>query len=295
MADPDSIDRARTPLLTLITEESLDRDYQVVARRRSEEPDREPRGSRGIVVAAAVAVFGLLVAVAAVQTSQNAAESAAGRARLIDRIETRRAAVQDEESRLAQLRETNVAAEEDYRELGEQLSAAELQRSERAAVTGFVAVRGEGVRMSITDPELADETTRVRDTDLVLVANALWAAGAEAIAINGQRLTARSAIRISGDAIEVNSVGVASPYTILAIGDPNRLATALVDSSSGLEFVALASELGFRYDVEDADDLRIPAAPPALGRLRSVDDEAANDGTGPLIHGRDPAQGGKEQ
>ncbi len=72
-------DRANTPLLTLITQQSLDEDYQHVAERRAAEnggappPRRRPTRTAGIVVA----VFGLLVTVAAVQTSEQ--EGVAGR------------------------------------------------------------------------------------------------------------------------------------------------------------------------------------------------------------------------
>ena len=54
-----------------------------------------------------------------------------------------------------------------------------------------------------SDPrdDRASDTGRVLDRDLQVMVNALWAAGAEAIAINGQRLTARSAIRYAGEAI----------------------------------------------------------------------------------------------
>mgnify|MGYP006206322601 CR=1 FL=1 len=65
----------------------------------------------------------------------------------------------------------------------------------------------------------------VRD-DLVLleanplqdIANALWSAGAEAVAINGQRLTATSTIRAAGGAILVGFRPVTGPYEVSAIG-----------------------------------------------------------------------------
>ncbi len=71
---------------------------------------------------------------------------------------------------------------------------------------------------------------RVLSKDLQVVTNALWEAGAEAISINGQRLTARSAIRFAGDAILVNYRPLTRPYVISAIGDPQNLQVEFADN-----------------------------------------------------------------
>ena len=57
------VDRARTPLLALITQEALDRDYQTAASRRGPD-ERESAGLR-VAVVGVVAVFAMLVTVAA--------------------------------------------------------------------------------------------------------------------------------------------------------------------------------------------------------------------------------------
>ena len=71
--------------------------------------------------------------------------------------------------------------------------------------------------------------SRVIYSDLQKVANDLWAAGAEAIAINGQRLTATSTIRSAGAAILVDFRPVTSPYEVSAIG-PGSLREQFDDS-----------------------------------------------------------------
>ena len=63
------------------------------------------------------------------------------------------------------------------------------------------------------------DTGRVRDRDMQRVVNGLWESGAEAISVNGQRLTALSAIRAAGDAILVDNKPLVPPYTVLAVGD----------------------------------------------------------------------------
>lgn len=273
---PDAYERVRTPLLTLITRESLDQDYEMVARRRAQRS--EPGSVRGgagrtsgrVAVVAAVAAFGVLVSVAAVQTSRNAEVADASRTELIKRIESRRAAVREDQRRIADLRAENADADDALVQLGEAVNRAQGQALDLRAQTGFTAVTGEGVRIILDNAPYADETTTIRDSDLSVLVDALWSAGAEAISINGQRLTAMTGIRNVSTAIEVNHVGIAAPYTILAIGDRSTLAADLLESGSGLLFSALASQYGFQVDLDNEDELHIPAASSEVGRLRSA-------------------------
>ncbi len=103
-------------------------------------------------------------------------------------------------------------------------------------LAGTVAVRGPGViitlhdspkkEMSETRPEVM-ENYIVHDSDIRGVTNELFAAGAEAVSVNGQRLIANSSIRCVGPVVLVNSVQIAPPYEIKAVGAPEALQTAL--------------------------------------------------------------------
>ncbi len=281
---PDPSARMRTPLLTLITRESLDLDYETVARRRrarsvaTGEAPAPPRrsGAGRAAVTAIVLSFGLMVAVAAVQTSRNAEVEDQSRAGLIDRIEARREAVRALLAAAAEQREQNADLEQAHLTLGDAQADLERQRTRIQVPTGFTPVRGEGVRLVIDQPDFVDEDDQIRDSDLALIVNALWTAGAEAISINDQRLTARSGIAHSGRAIEVNSTGIAPPFTVLAIGPTATLQADLIETSSGQRFVDLASQFGWTYDLDNVDDLRLGAAPERLLGLRSVR-ELGND------------------
>ncbi|KRB73832.1 hypothetical protein ASE01_17600 [Nocardioides sp. Root190] len=264
----DTEDRARTPLLTLITLEAVDKDYQVAASRRS--PDHHAGPGLRLAVVGVVAAFAVLVTVAAVQTSQNADVNDASRSSLIERIESRRDRVNSLQKEIAGLRSDNQDAEDRLRSLGTQYADAQTRRASLAALTGFDRVRGDGVRVRMDNPPYADENSSIRDADLALLANALWGAGAEAIAINGQRLTAASGIRNSGLAIEVHGIGIAPPYTVTAIGDQRNLSANFVDSEAGLQLIGLTEQYGYSYDMENVDDLRLPAAPASLRALRSA-------------------------
>ncbi|MFD0807514.1 DUF881 domain-containing protein [Nocardioides caeni] len=265
------LDRSRTPLLSLITAEALDRDYLVAAARKAAATEEEqPAAGSRIGVVLVLALFATLVTVAAVQTSAEADANDASRAGLIERIEGRRATVRALEDDAAQLRTSNATADRNVRSLGTRLADQQARNAELRALTGFERVVGDGVRVTVDNPPYADEDSLVRDADLALLVDGLWNAGAEAIAINGQRLTVLSAIRTSGDAIEVNGTGVAPPYTILAIGDQRTLAANFVESDSGLRFDAIASQYGFDYEMDNDDELRLPAARASLLNLRSA-------------------------
>jgi uncharacterized protein YlxW (UPF0749 family) len=147
-----------------------------------------------------------------------------------------------------------------------QTTVARMRRLETN--TGFVAVSGPGVRATVDDAPNGDPAQAVRDEDLALLVDGLWSAGAEAIAINGQRLTTLSAIRNSGPAIHVNGRPLAPPYTVLAIGDTRTLQADLLDSTHGSEFYSLARQLQFAFELRNEDSMSLPAAPDRLLRLR---------------------------
>lgn len=266
----DAATRMRTPLLALITEEALERDYQVVAQRRPRKP-----GGYGVTVV--VALVGVLVTVAAVQTSVNADADDASRASLIERIEARSDAVSDLQHEISDQRAANAEAEDALLELGNVVNSVEADATRLGAVTGFTPVVGEGIRIELDNAEYSDpDTEHIRDSDLALLVNALWSAGAEAVSVNGQRISARTAVRNSGTAIEVNSVGIAPPYVVQAVGSTDTLSARLVETSSGAAFAVLAGDYGWSYDVDNVDELRLPAAPPRLRQLRSAERAADN-------------------
>ncbi|MBB6625747.1 DUF881 domain-containing protein [Nocardioides sp. KIGAM211] len=263
--------RVTLPLLTLITQQSLDEDYLHAAERRASgaTPPRTP-GLRGRhrTAAVVVAVFGILVTTAAVQTSRNADVDDASRATLLDRIGTKRDTVSRLQDEIVRFRTRNVTLEGQLAQVTrtEQASEARLRRLETA--TGFGAVTGEGVRIVVDDAPDGDATQTVRDEDLALLVDGLWGAGAEAISINGQRITALTAIRNAGIAINVNTRPLSPPYVVQAIGDTRTLQADFLSTTHGQEFTSLAQQLGFVFERQNEDRLTLP--PQRLRPLRSV-------------------------
>jgi uncharacterized protein YlxW (UPF0749 family) len=261
-------ERVTMPLLTLITQQSLDEDYHHVAERRSPQAPRPSHGRPHRTAAVVIAVFGLLVTIAAVQTSRNASVNDASRVTLVQQITAERDRVSNLQDQIVRLRERNVGLQErlDQMTSTAQTTVARMRRLETN--TGFVAVSGPGVRATVDDAPNGDPAQAVRDEDLALLVDGLWSAGAEAIAINGQRLTTLSAIRNSGPAIHVNGRPLAPPYTVLAIGDTRTLQADLLDSTHGSEFYSLARQLQFAFELRNEDSMSLPAAPDRLLRLR---------------------------
>lgn len=256
-----------TPLLTLITERSLDEDYAHVAARRAARGER-PQHSRVWSTAVAVAAFGALATIVAVQTSRDADVQELGRAALIRQIDAGRAEVAGLQKQIRTLTDAGLAADNTNETLAEQADdlQARLQRLE--VRTGYVPVRGPGVRIEVDSAPNAVPNDEIRDEDLALLVNGLWTAGAEAIAVNDQRIVALGGIRNTNRAIHINGRPLTAPYVIEAVGNPGTLQARLLESSSGLEWFSVANGLGFSYVPQNVDDLRLPAA--SLRTLRQA-------------------------
>jgi uncharacterized protein YlxW (UPF0749 family) len=282
MADlrPDRLpDHVTTPLLTLITEHSLDDDYGEVARRRNGDGTAAPtKGRPAWVATAVVAIFGILVTTAAVQTSRNADTADAGRATLIRRVQTERAAVAGQQAEIAELQRANINLDDTRSELAADQRRLNARLGPLEVATGYTAVTGPGVRIVVDDAPGGGETQMVRDEDLAMLVDGLWSAGAEAVSINNQRLSVLSAIRNVGPAVHVNSRPVNPPYTVQAIGDTLTLQANLLDTTHGQRFFDLARELGFEYGMQNAQDLTLPGAPgPRLRHAQSGTDPGRQD------------------
>ena len=98
---------------------------------------------------------------------------------------------------------------------------------------GLLAGTGQGVVITLDDSNLPRQPGEdpnlflIHDEDLLKVINELFAAGAEAVSVNGQRIITNSEIRCVGPTIIINSIKLAPPFIIQAVGDPEILETSL--------------------------------------------------------------------
>jgi uncharacterized protein YlxW (UPF0749 family) len=249
-------------------------------------------------VALTMVVAGILLAV----TYDQAAATAQGREQV------RAALVEDIQRESDVSDELAVSLEELRAEVGstrDELLAASavgqraldaLARAERGAAAVPVTGPGLLVTLANADPEADDDPVggtavedprgRVRDGDLQLVVNALWAAGAEAVSINGQRLGAATAIRFAGEAVLVDFRPVTNPYEVSAIGDPDTLSTEFLRNPEVGALAVISESFGLRFEFAREDELSLPAA--STPELR----HAAPEGSEQAVPVPDPTPGG---
>ncbi|MER6253028.1 MULTISPECIES: DUF881 domain-containing protein [Streptomyces] len=262
---------ASMSLLTHVMDHSLDEGYaEAAARREAEGTAGLPRTLKAkLGLAAGLVVTAMVVTLGAAEARIAAPVLAKERQELIDRVERADDRVHGLERDVDRLR-TDVAA----RQRAALKQPGGGQGELVALLAGATEVRGPGIKLVVDDAKGASsggggkpressgfsDTGRLRDRDMQKIVNGLWQSGAEAISINGQRLTELSAIRAAGDAILVDNRPLVPPYEVLAVGDKKRLGTAFQDSADGQYLHVLQESYGIRYALSPADDLRLPAA-----------------------------------
>jgi len=260
-------------LLEQLTRTSLDEDYAAVATRRTasasvEEGSRRRR--RTLAMVAVLACFGLLLATAAVHTARTAAERDSSRTSLVAQVAAHRANAARTRAELAALRTTVQQQQLEFLRTSDSARAQRLAVRRLAVAAGAEAVTGPGVRVVVDDaPTASTDREVVLDEDLQRLVNGLWVAGAEAVAINGQRLTNLTAIREAGSAITVNFTSLRRPYVVEAVGDPQQLPARFVESDGGSWWLNLRSVYGVQFTLTSEESLTVPAVP--LPRLRHAD------------------------
>lgn len=249
--------RAAVPLLTLITEQSLDADYEVVAARGASQASA---GRRRSVIAAIVAMAGILGTIAFVQTSRSAGLQRTDKADLIARVAAAKTALADEGRQLSLLQAAATSATNSYAALDAKLRSALGDLNALGAQAGSAPVSGTGIEVTVTDGGTTGG--EVQDSDLRALVNALWISGAKAVSVNGERLTTRSALRNSGSVIRLNGVSLSSPYIVIAVGPSVGTWSATV---SGGAFRTGASTYGFTYSEAYPGSVTVP--PSSSGML----------------------------
>jgi uncharacterized protein YlxW (UPF0749 family) len=256
--------QATMGLLNYVTAHALDEGYAhaSAAHRTSTEDGAADRRPRNLATMLVLAVFGVLLATAGVQTARSEPASQSSKESLVAQVQDRREGLADARSRLTRLRAEVDQAQNDLLASTGAGRTLKDQLSELGSSAGTEAVTGPGVRITVDDSaEVVTRRQVVLDTDLQILVNGLWASGAEAVAINGQRLTTLSAIRVAGDAITVNLRSLEHPYVVEAIGNPDQLPARFVDSAAGTWWLNLQAVYDLQFEMTREDSLTLPAAP----------------------------------
>jgi uncharacterized protein YlxW (UPF0749 family) len=150
-----------------------------------------------------------------------------------------------------------------YRDAANGESSDELMSkiSELEMAAGMTDVSGEGVEIVLNDSKAANTTGSeadylIHDSDILSVINELRDAGAEALALNGNRILATSEVRCSGSVVTINGTRTSAPFVIDAIGDKNTMFNALMMRNG---VVDVLKQWSIQVDVTQLDDILVPA------------------------------------
>ncbi|MGJ9422257.1 DUF881 domain-containing protein [Aeromicrobium sp. CF3.5] len=133
-------------------------------------------------------------------------------------------------------------------------------------VTGLTPVSGPGIRVSLTDaprgagrPGLDPNVLVVHEQDIQAYVNALWAGGAEAISLQGQRLISTTGIKCVGNTVLLEGVPYSPPYVIEAVGDTTGMMEAIRTTPATSTYADYVREFGLGLEISDPSRIDVPA------------------------------------
>jgi uncharacterized protein YlxW (UPF0749 family) len=238
---------ASMDLLREVRGQAIDQGYQERHDRNPDAPSRRPIGVSAVVL---LLVTGVLIGVAWRSTAARAPLDAQERKNLVAHVQSAQAHESAQHADLAKLR----------------ASVSAMKAAERSSVddkagqdSTMTPMEGPGVRIVLDDANAAP-ADELGDKDLRKLVNALWQAGAEAVAINGHRIGPRTAIRSAGSAITVDYVSLSHPYIVGAIGSPQKLPAELADTPGGRWMTYLRDNSSITYQVATKDRVSVPGS-----------------------------------
>lgn len=245
--------------------DTLRRDEHPVA--RATPPDNAPMRVLTLVLAV---VLGFAVAISVLDLRRDAAEDGP-RALLEAEVRESRAEADELEQAQSGLEAQIAELQGSVLDAADPAAAQRLDAYESAGAT--VAMTGPGVVLELDDsaplpssPGAGEgSVNRVTDGDVQIAVNGLWAAGAEAIAVNGQRVDSTTAIRTAGSAILVDFRPLSPPYRITALGDGEQLRTSVEAGETGAYLEEISSRFAIRLSWQIEPELTVP--PRSVGTL----------------------------
>lgn len=138
-------------------------------------------------------------------------------------------------------------------------------------VSGSEPVNGAGLTVTLDDApstsvgagpggvEPQPDDLVVHQQDLQHVINALWAGGAEAMTLQGERVTSTSAFRCSGNILLLHGKVFSPPYKVTAVGNPAKMESSLMSSEGVQTYLEYVDWVHLGWDVRRSDNLDLPA------------------------------------
>ncbi|WP_375477908.1 DUF881 domain-containing protein [uncultured Jatrophihabitans sp.] len=218
-----------------------------------------------VLVPVACLVAGLGFAVSA-RDSAGTDLRAPGSANLVDTVRAAERRVQTLNTAMRSLQAEVTKAEERAGQDNTGVAAAQARSGPLRAPAGLTAVAGPGLLVVLDDAPAQPASGTVdpnqlvvHQSDLQSVVNALWAGGAEAMTIAGQRVIATSAVRCVGNTLLLNGEVFSPPFRVEAIGPAAAMQARLAQSPGVRLFREAATYYGLGYTVAPRGRLSLPA------------------------------------
>ena len=249
-------------LLEKIWQDVQDDSYFTKAeiKRKQGKPASDPKWLILIVLTLAGLIFGIGASI----TRQSIPISLQNRELLRENITAQSLLLEEKESQLEAVTQNISSLQEAQAAVLPSVNQEELALLNFA--TGYQAVSGPGISIQLNDADPRElsldvdpSLARVFDSDLITVLNGLWTAGAEAVAIGNQRISPRSAISQSGEAILVNYRPILPPYNIYAIGS-DELLNSFSQTADFKEISEVARIYKIGFNVSKVDRLDLPTS-----------------------------------
>jgi uncharacterized protein YlxW (UPF0749 family) len=149
------------------------------------------------------------------------------------------------------------------------VAAAQAQGDQGAVSAGLVALTGPGVEITLDDaPTRSDgvlpagatpDDLVIHQSDVQAVVNAVWAAGADGVAIMGKRLVATSAVRCVGNVLLLQGRTYSPPFVVTAIGSGAAVRAQLGASPEVAILQQAVNAYGLTLSVRDRSTVGLPA------------------------------------
>ena len=229
---------------------------------------RRGRTAWGALVPVVALAAGLLFA-----TSSQAAQGSDLRAGDVTELSTliaeRNEVITDQEAQLRELQAQAQALTDQAAGRDGAVAAAQAAGEGGALSAGLVALAGRGVEITLDDaPRRPDgslpmgarpDDVVIHQSDVQAVVNAVWAAGADGVAIMDQRLIATSAVRCVGNVLLLHGRTWSPPFVVTAIGDPVAIRAQLDLSPQVAVFEQAVEDYGLTFAVRDRAEVVVPA------------------------------------
>lgn len=164
---------------------------------------------------------------------------------------------------VGRLREDLNARQQDAMASTDMLDGLRAELTLQKMRAGLISVRGPGVRVTLDDSRLSPREGAsdylIHDYDLRDVIYVLWLSGAEAMAVNGERVVNSTSVYCVGSTILVNDTRLSPPYEVSAVGDPVQMQEHLKNPGYLEELRERCERFGLRMVSVRVESVTLPA------------------------------------